>query len=109
MAMPEKHEDCPTCGESERWNYDGQICARCGYNGLTGAPGTPPDPSDDTYTAIVPAGWRIVRSLDGEQLFLINPSGLRVGEAPFTKAGCANLEAQAIAAAALAPKRSRKP
>lgn len=29
---PEKWEDCPECGEVEEFNYDAQVCSRCGYS-----------------------------------------------------------------------------
>lgn len=35
--IPEKLEHCPKCGEVQRWNYDAQSCAACGFDRLVQA------------------------------------------------------------------------
>lgn len=33
--IPEKLEECPTCGEDgDAWAYDFQNCRNCGYDGM---------------------------------------------------------------------------
>ena len=41
MVIIEKREECPRCGEVQRWVYDAQICAACGFGNLSSVDAAP--------------------------------------------------------------------
>ena len=63
MVIIEKREECPRCGEVQRWVYDAQICAACGFGNLSSVDAAPnPDACEHDFQA-----WREFPDGDGRE------------------------------------------